>query len=327
MPALLPVDRVEVQILVDNVTDGLSSVPSFVETEVAYHWRKGMTEMAGACLCCAAHGLSCLITAYRGEARQTLLFDTGPDVDVFQRNVRLLKADLTAVDAMLLSHGHWDHAGAMLAALDLMRPLTSSRRIPVHMHPGMFHKRAMRAADGTMRPFADIPSIEALTAHGADVVLSDKPDIILDGMFQVSGEIPRVTAYENGLPGQHRQLAPHLGWEPDPLLMDERSVAVHVAGRGLIVFSACSHAGIINVMTHARNQHPTLPIHTIMGGLHLSGENEKVIPNTVEALKPFAVTTIAAGHCTGWRAIVALAGAFGPSCLAPLAVGKRFTFG
>ena len=326
MTRLIAADRIEVQILVDNVTDGLSTVPTFVETETAYHWRNGLREMSGACLCCAAHGLSCLITAYRGDARQTLLFDTGPDVDVFTRNVRLLKADLTRVDAMLLSHGHWDHGGAMLTALDLIRAGQSSRRIPVHMHAGMFRHRAMRAADGSMRPFADIPSIATLTAAGGDVVLSDQPNLILQDLFQVSGEIPRLTSYERGLPGQYARATSDGTWEPDPLLMDERSVVVHIAGRGLVIFSACSHAGIINVLTHARSQHPTLPILAVMGGLHLSGENEKIIPETVEAMKAFEISTIAAGHCTGWRAIVALAGAFGSSALAPLAVGKRFTF-
>lgn len=326
MTQLIPVDRVEVQILVDNVTDGLSTVPSFVETEMAYHWRNGLKQMSGACLCCAAHGLSCLITVHRGDKRHTVLFDTGPDADVFARNVGLLKLDLGVVDAMMLSHGHWDHAGAMLRALDLVLAGNGGRRVPVHMHPGMFQHRAMRGPDGTMRPFADVPSVEALTARGGDVVLSSEPQSILGHMFQISGEIPRATPYERGLPGQFRRASEDHEWEPDPLLMDERSLVVHVAGRGLVIFSACSHAGIINVLTHARRQHPTVPILCVMGGLHLSGENEKIIPDTIEGLKAFNIETIAAGHCTGWRAIGALAGAFGMTALAPLAVGKRFTF-
>jgi 7,8-dihydropterin-6-yl-methyl-4-(beta-D-ribofuranosyl)aminobenzene 5'-phosphate synthase len=63
-----------------------------------------------------------------------------------------------------------------------------------------------------------------------------------------------------------------------------------------------------------------------MGGLHLSGTNERVIPQTVEAMKEFDLSVVAAGHCTGWRAMTALANAFGDSKLVPLAVGKRFTF-
>jgi 7,8-dihydropterin-6-yl-methyl-4-(beta-D-ribofuranosyl)aminobenzene 5'-phosphate synthase len=91
------------------------------------------------------------------------------------------------------------------------------------------------------------------------------------------------------------------------------------------VFSACSHAGIVNVCRHARATFPDLPMHAVMGGLHLSGANEAIIPETVEALKELGFKTIAAGHCTGWRAMTALANAF-PDALAPLAVGKQVTF-
>jgi 7,8-dihydropterin-6-yl-methyl-4-(beta-D-ribofuranosyl)aminobenzene 5'-phosphate synthase len=63
-----------------------------------------------------------------------------------------------------------------------------------------------------------------------------------------------------------------------------------------------------------------------MGGLHLAGVNEEIIPDTVQAMSEFRLSTVAAGHCTGWRAISALANAFGDKVVNPLAVGKRFTF-
>ncbi len=94
MPKLEPVNRIEVHILVDNVTDSLSTVPSHVENEWSYLWRHGMRKLSGRCICCAAHGLSCLITAYRGESRHTILFDTGPEEEVFERNVSRLGVDL-----------------------------------------------------------------------------------------------------------------------------------------------------------------------------------------------------------------------------------------
>jgi 7,8-dihydropterin-6-yl-methyl-4-(beta-D-ribofuranosyl)aminobenzene 5'-phosphate synthase len=326
MPNLATVDRLEVHILVDNVTDGLSSVPSFAESEMAYHWRRGMTEMAGACLCCAAHGLSCLITVHRGDEKRTLLFDTGPDADVFARNVRLLKLDLGQIESIVLSHGHWDHAGGMLAALDLIGAANGGKRVPYYAHPGMFRSRASKAPDGTMRPMQDVPTVAALTARGADVVVTTAAQAALGGGVFVSGEIPRVTPFERGLPGQHRRTEDGSGWELDELLMDERFLAVHVRGKGLVVFSACSHAGIVNVLTHARSQFAEVPLYGVMGGLHLSGTNEAIIPETVAALKAFDLKVIAAGHCTGWRAIVALANAVGGGVLAPLAVGKRFVF-
>ena len=116
------------------------------------------------------------------------------------------------------------------------------------------------------------------------------------------------------------------GWEPDPLIMDERWLAVNVAGKGLVVLSACSHAGVINVLKHARASFPEEPLHGVMGGLHLAGPNEAIIPQTIEALAEFNLSSIAAGHCTGWRALAALANAFGDKVLAPSAVGKHYTF-
>ena len=326
MTQLMPVDSVEIDILVDNVTDGLSSTPAFVEHEWASLGRRGFRILAGACLCCAAHGLSCLVTVTRGGERRTLLFDTGPDEDVFVRNVDRLKVDLSSVEAMVLSHGHWDHGGAMLKALDMIRAGNGGAPVDCYMHPGMFRTRSMKLPDGTFRPMADVPSVAELEAHGARVVNKAEPQYPLDGLFHVSGEIPRVTPFETGMPGQHRRTEDGQGWEPDPLLMDERFVAVNVAGKGLVVFTACSHAGVVNVLRHARDSFPGTPLYGVFGGLHLSGSNERIIPQTVEAMGEFGLSVVGAGHCTGWRAMASLLQAFGDQRLAPLAVGKRYTF-
>jgi hypothetical protein len=90
------VDTAEIIVLVDNASDSLSSTPDSVETEFARHRRRGMPWLSGKCLCCAAHGLSCLITVTAGATRQTLLFDTGPEEWVFERNVQRLGVDLCA---------------------------------------------------------------------------------------------------------------------------------------------------------------------------------------------------------------------------------------
>jgi 7,8-dihydropterin-6-yl-methyl-4-(beta-D-ribofuranosyl)aminobenzene 5'-phosphate synthase len=323
---LEPVDRLEILILVDNATDTLSSTPAFVETESARMNRRGLRTMASKCLCCAAHGLSCLVTAHRGGKSRTVLFDTGPEEYAFERNVTRLGADLGAVDGIVLSHGHWDHAGAMLLAFGMIRGRNGGKAVPFYGHPGMFRSRGVRLANGNVRPMEDVPSVADLTTFGADVVLSTQPQAILDGMFYVSGEIPRVTPYERGYPGQVRLADDGKTWEPDEMLVDERFLAVNVAGKGLVVFSACSHAGIVNVLTHARDSFPAVPLHAAMGGLHLSGTNEAIIPQTVEGLRGFGLKTLAAGHCTGWRAMTALANAFGDTVLAPTAVGKTYTF-
>ncbi len=325
MSQLIAVDSVDIHVLVDNSTDMLSSVPSFVETETAGLTRRGIRILASRCICCAAHGYACLVTVRRGSESRTMLFDTGPEDYAFERNVTRLGADLGAVEAIMLSHGHWDHAGAMLLALTMIRARNGGKRLPWYGHPDMFRTRGVTQPGGWVRPWEDIPTADDLTSFGAEVVLAREPQYALGGLFYVSGEIRRQTPFERGYPGQVRKTDDG-GWEPDEVMMDERFLAVNVTGKGLVVLSACSHAGIVNVCKHAREQFPDVPLYAIMGGFHLSGPNEAVIPETVEALREFKLPVIAAGHCTGWRAMGALGSAFGDKVLAPSAVGKRYRF-
>jgi 7,8-dihydropterin-6-yl-methyl-4-(beta-D-ribofuranosyl)aminobenzene 5'-phosphate synthase len=325
MLKLAPADRAEILILVDNVTDNLSSVPAYVETEMPRLWKRGLKLLSGRCMCCAAHGLACAVTVWRGDTAHTLLFDTGPDDSVLGRNVERLGFDMGGIESIVLSHGHWDHSGAMLLALEMIQLSNGGRPVPTYMHPGMYRSRAMKAADGSMRPFADVPSQAQLEQAGALVVNAVEPQLILDDLFYVSGEIPRVTAFETGMQGQHRRTLDGQGWEPDPLVIDERFIAVSVKGKGVIVLTACSHAGVVNVMTHARDCFAGETLYGVLGGFHLSGGNERIIPETVAELRAFELKMIAAAHCTGWRAVNALANAFGDA-VAPAAVGKVYRF-
>lgn len=316
------VDSLEIVVLVDNVTDSLSSNPPFVETEFAWLRKHGMKWLSGQCLCCAAHGLSCLITVKSGGGSRTLLFDTGPDEWVFERNATRLGVDLGAVEAMVLSHGHWDHGAGMPRALQMVTQGNGGKSIPVYLHPEMFALRATKAKDGTLLPMELVPGVDVLTGNGGNVVLTREAQSVLGDAFHVSGEIPRATPFERGFPGQVRQ-KPDGSWEPDEIMPDERFVAVNVAGKGLVVFTACSHAGLINVLLHARAQFPDVPLYGVVGGFHLSGATEAIIPETVAALKQFDLKLIAAGHCTGWRALNALVSEFG-SAVVPSAVGKIY---
>jgi len=224
---------------------------------------------------------------------------------------------------VVLSHGHWDHGGGMLKAIELMRSAAPERRAPVYLHPGMFAERASRQPDGGVLPMALLPTPQELTDAGATPIVTDTPQHLLDGTFWLSGEIPRVTAYETGLQNQVRRNA-NGEWEPDPLLLDERFLAVAVKGKGIVVFTACSHAGVVNVLLHARQCFPQQRLYAVMGGFHLSGETERCIPDTVRDMASFDLGMIAPGHCTGWRALNKLAQTFGEDIVVPLAVGKIF---
>ena len=287
----------------------------------------GAAELSGSTLCCAQLGLALVLTAHRGQRRHTLLFDAGPEGALFVRNCRNLGLALADVEAVAISHGHWDHMGALLEALDHIAPAAEGRGVPCHVNPGMFLERGVRLTNGRMVRVQNVPSPEALARHGAQVVNTGEPRALLDDCFYLSGEIPRVTAFEKGRPDHFCRPSPEAPWEPDPLIMDERFLAVHVRDKGLIIFSSCSHAGIVNVLLHAREVFPDVPLYGVLGGLHLAGAGpERIIPDTVEHLKPFALRQIMPAHCTGWRALHALLREFGESVVTPCAVGSRFAF-
>lgn len=315
-------ERLEILVIVDNVLDMLSSTPRFVQRETQVLRRFGMTRMAGECLCCASHGLSLLITAHGPGGARTMLFDGGPVDMSMARNAPRLGVNFAAIDAMMLSHGHWDHAGGLPQALSM---LPEGKRVPLYLHPGMFAERGMRQSDGGVLPMDPVPSPAGWAAMGADPVVSAEPLSVLDGLFQISGEIPRVTGYERGLPGQVARADDTAPWVADELLMDERFLAVRLKGKGLVIFSACSHAGVVNVLHEARRLFPGERLHAVMGGFHLSGENEAIIPQTVRDLGGFGLELIIPAHCTGWRAVNALERAYGEPMVVPAAVGKLFT--
>jgi len=325
---LVPVDALEVTVLVDNVTDSLSTVPKDVTNEVTVLMKNGTLKMAaGEYRCCAHHGLSLIITARTGGDKQTVVFDAGPEAYTVTRNGVLLKVPFGDAGAVVLSHGHWDHAGGLVEAVRQVATANGGRRVEAHVNPGMFVPRATLRHGGEPLPQKAVPDPKDLAAAGATVVNRPEARLLLDSLFYLSGEIPRVTSYERGLPGQVKRTADGKSWEPDPLLLDERYVAAHVKGKGAVVFTACSHAGVINVLKDARNVFGDVPLHTVMGGFHLSGNQmEEIIPDTIKDMAGFGLKRIVPAHCTGWRAVGALVNAFGEGLIVPSAVGRQFTF-
>jgi 7,8-dihydropterin-6-yl-methyl-4-(beta-D-ribofuranosyl)aminobenzene 5'-phosphate synthase len=321
--SLSPLDSLAVDVVTDDVSDTYVSKTLFAVSEFANVVRAGATALSGEALLCANLGFGCRLVSTVGGVRHVLLFDTGPEGAIFIRNCANLGIALGEVEAIAVSHGHWDHMAALPAALDAIR--AQGGKAAVYVNPGMFNERAIRLSSGTIVPAAKVSSPAAMEALGATVVNDSSAQLLLDGHFYYSGEIPRLSAFEKGRTDHLSRTDPNAPWQPDPLLMDERMLVGHVRDRGLIVFSSCSHAGIVNVCTEVRSLFPDIPIHCVMGGLHLGGVMERIIPDTVEGLRPFAIPHIITGHCTGWRALHALANAFGDA-VSQSAVGTTYTF-
>lgn len=320
---LRPLDELVIDVVIDNQSDSYSSKPAHVSAEFNNVIEAGAAEISGTTLCCAQLGLSVMLTATSGGKRHKLLFDAGPEGEIFLRNAKNLGIDLTDVEEIGISHGHWDHMGALLPVLGGIT--TGIRTVKCHVNPGMFLERGAQLSSGDIVPFQNVPSIQEMQAHGAEIINDQAERTLLDDYFYLSGEIARVTSFEKGRTDHMCKQSEGAPWTPDPMLMDERYLAVNIKDKGLLLFSSCSHAGIINVLEAARTTFEA-PIFGVFGGLHLVGSLEKIIPETIEELKKYNLKQIMPAHCTGWRAQYALIEAFGEGIVVPSAVGSRFTF-
>jgi len=321
--ALVTLDSLSVAVLTDDVSDNYVSKTPFAVSEFSNVVRSGASVLSGEALLCANLGYGLRLVSSVGDERHTMLFDTGPEAAVFIRNCAALGITLGDVEAIAITHGNWDHMAALPATIE--RIVKQGGRVTVHVNPGMFNERAIRLSSDRVVPVANVPLPSDLDRRGAVVVNSPDARLLLDGHFYYSGEIPRVTPFEKGREDHLCRKSPEAPWEPDPLLLDERMLVAKVRGLGLIVFSSCSHAGIVNVCTYVRTFFPDTPIHAVMGGLHLGGVMERNIPDTVDGLKRFSFAHLITGHCTGWRALHALASAFGDA-VSQSAVGTTYTF-
>jgi len=278
--------------------------------------------------CCGAHGFSALIeTQISGEEAHLTLFDTGPDSQSLVRNVKAMQVPLDRVSRVITSHWHSDHTGGLLSFLNL-RTRNGSECV-VDCHPDRPISRGMSRGplyDKVFASLPDDPSFEEIEAAGGVVEKHAEGHAVAGGGVWVSGEIPRITSFEGGVPGAKRWVAEEGGkWITDELILDERYAVIDVAGKGLVIFSACSHAGIVNVVRDALAKF-SRPIHMIIGGLHLAP------PDTVERIEPTisflsrriipAPTFVLPMHCSGFQCKVELEKALGEGCV-PAGVGMR----
>lgn len=134
-----------------------------------------------------------------------------------------------------------------------------------------------------------------------------------------------MTEFETGFP-IHEAREGH-SWRSDPMIWDDQAFILNVRDRGLVIISGCSHAGVINVLLHAQRLTGEARIAGLLGGLHLTGELFQArIQPTVEALRAIGVGRVLPTHCSGWRAVHAIARAM-PEAFVQFEVGTTVTFG
>jgi 7,8-dihydropterin-6-yl-methyl-4-(beta-D-ribofuranosyl)aminobenzene 5'-phosphate synthase len=216
----------------------------------------------------------------------------------------------------------------------------------IDLHPDRPVYRGIALPENIISLEAD-PTFDELTDAGAVVNKSNEAHTVLDDMFLISGEIPRLTPYETGLKNAVRYDPEENDWYSDELIADERFLACNIkgehdtkftdikneipanltsTGKGIVVFTGCSHAGVVNTTKNALDLIGNdVPLHAVVGGFHLAMSDDVQIQSTVADLKRLDPAVLMPGHCSGWRAKFAIEKSM-PGTLVPCTVGIKITF-
>jgi 7,8-dihydropterin-6-yl-methyl-4-(beta-D-ribofuranosyl)aminobenzene 5'-phosphate synthase len=250
------------------------------------------------------HGLAFLIETRSGY----VLFDTGRSGTVLLHNLKLLGIEPEAINALAISHAHYDHTGGLPALLDQITGL------PLYAHPDLFRERFSRREE--VKSVGLSLGREKL-AQRLTFQLSAEPTEILPGVW-TTGEITD-RAEPEGRSAHHLVRGPE-GWEPDPY-RDDMALVLET-GRGLVVLCGCCHAGLLNTLAHVRRTFG-VDITAVAGGTHLLQADKAHLRHVIEVLRDLGLPRLYLNHCTGQQAYVTLAQAFGEE-VAPCPAGTTF---
>lgn len=257
----------------------------------------------------AEHGLSFHIQS--GE--RSLIFDTG-QTDLAVINAETLRLPLDRVEAIVLSHGHYDHTGGLPAMLEVVPEAR------VYLHPAAFENKFSRNHAGPARKIGMSDCVaQAIRRHASGYIETKGRTEIFASIF-ATGEIPRATAYEDTGGAFFLDAA---GTRSDPLV-DDQALVIDL-GRSVVLLLGCAHSGVVNTLDHVRHLTGGKPVRAVIGGLHLGSASEERIQQTIARLRDAQLEILAPAHCTGWPATAKLWQAF-PKIIRSASVGTVFVF-
>ena len=292
---LREVDKVEILTVLDNTIDMLMT-----STPQAKRFPLPPDALSRDCLV-AEHGFSALVTVSTGDTRESLLFDAGLSKNGLTHNMDVLEVRPGALRAIVLSHGHPDHTNGLMG---LAKRLEGSK-MPLVLHPDAFLERKLALPNGHEIRLPP-PDRQALSQEGIEFIEEQGPSYLLGSCVLVTGRIERATPFEQGFPIHHARVSER--WQQDALIHDDQALVMHVKQKGLVVLTGCGHAGVINTVRHAQKVTGVQKVYAVIGGFHLTGALfEPLIAPTIAALKELEPVVVVPAHCTGWKAIHAVA--------------------
>jgi 7,8-dihydropterin-6-yl-methyl-4-(beta-D-ribofuranosyl)aminobenzene 5'-phosphate synthase len=256
----------------------------------------------------AEHGLSVHIRL--GEAGREALLDAGFSKVALPHNLSLLGVDPRAVDQVVISHGHRDHAGALEGFLRSV-----GRPTPVVVHPDAFLERWRLLSDGSREGPWQLDR-EVWEEAGAEIVSLSEPYELAPGCL-ATGPVPRRTDFEKGTGSAVFRRGTEFVSDP---IRDDQAIVINVREKGLVVIAGCAHSGIVNTVMYAQQISGVEQVWAVLGGFHLSGATPETLGLTITELKGLGLHLIMPCHCTGFEASGQIAGAM-PGQFVPAAVG------
>ena len=226
-----------------------------------------------------------------------ILFDTGASQDVVLRNAATMKIDLTTVPDVVLSHSHWDHVTGFLPLRDSVKAKAPGALARTHVAEGIFLPRHLAKTGVSFNPLLIVrPDYER---DGGVFVVHQRAEQIFPGVW-LTGPVPRIHDENNWAVGSV-ELTTTRGPVDDNLPEDMSLVCDTDAG--LVVLTGCGHAGVINIIEHARNTVRPARVHALIGGLHLFNVTDETLKWTAEQLNQVGVDYFFGGHCTGLETV------------------------
>jgi 7,8-dihydropterin-6-yl-methyl-4-(beta-D-ribofuranosyl)aminobenzene 5'-phosphate synthase len=264
------------------------------------------------------HGIALLLEARSAEGRHMFLVDVGQNSSALRHNMLALGVQFSALDAIILTHCHYDHTQG---TSDVLR-WVGKQGVPVVAHPSSFRPHFVTAP--CLRHVGMMPSDSRskIEEAGGLLLLTRDPLQLMPGL-STTGEVRRQTDFEEvGIPLKTVVEERVVG----DTMLDDISVVACVRDQGLVIITGCSHAGIVNIVKHSIELFEEKRICGIIGGFHLLNASDERIQKTVDALSRHNPNPqwISAGHCTGFKAQVALFLKFGER-FRPLQTGMTFT--
>jgi 7,8-dihydropterin-6-yl-methyl-4-(beta-D-ribofuranosyl)aminobenzene 5'-phosphate synthase len=265
----------------------------------------------------AQHGVSFLLEGSSGSEIRYILVDVGQNFEALSHNMSLMEVLPSSIDTIVLTHCHYDHTQGVVKMLKQI----GRRGVRVVAHSTIFRPHFVTEPRERYVGIQPADSREEMEKAGASLLLSSEPFQLMPGM-STTGEISRQTDFEEvGIALKTRED----GEVRADLMRDDISVVAMIRGKGLVVVTGCSHAGIINILLQAKEMTGCDQIEGIIGGFHLVEAPEARILRTVAELAKLKPAKIFAGHCTGFRAQVELFHAFSNEFI-PLRSGMKLSF-